>query len=229
MATEEWQTYCPRCQTVILGRRDKPNHLLHFIITFFTCGLWIIPWVFIGIEADARPFRCPICGTAGTDAPLPKPPITPQPIDQQRLSSSTMQRRGLVIVIGLVFIGLTYAAYLGRQAKTESKQNATVADRPSAPQHLRTSAKSATPEVRKAIPVRATATPTSTISDAAVIAHADAAAAEVAAAVAADPLHDHFPKPDPGFFNSLSDRQMELWEKEFKQRRLQGQMQRQRP
>ena len=107
--------------------------------------------------------------------------------------------------------------------------------------------KTATPEIRKAKPVlpppskgslepdrftektgtKSTTKPTP-VSDAAVIAHADATAAEVTAAVAADPLHDHFPKPGPVFFNSLSDRQMELWEKEFKQRRLQ-QMQRQHP
>jgi hypothetical protein len=65
MATEEWHTYRPRCQTVVLGRRDKANHLLHFIITFFTCGLWIIPWVFIAIGPEGKPFRCPRCGTAG--------------------------------------------------------------------------------------------------------------------------------------------------------------------
>jgi hypothetical protein len=107
--------------------------------------------------------------------------------------------------------------------------------------------KTATPEIRKAKPVlpppsrgssepdrftEKTGTKSTTkrtpVSDAAVIAHADATAAEVTAAAVADPLHDHFPKPDPVFFNSLSDRQMELWEKEFKQRRLQ-QMQRQRP
>ena len=107
--------------------------------------------------------------------------------------------------------------------------------------------KTATPEIREAKPVlsppskgslepdrftektgtKPTTKPTP-VSDAAVIAHADATAAEVTAAVAADPLHDHFPKPDPVFFNSLSDRQMELWEKEFKQRPLQ-EMQRQHP
>jgi hypothetical protein len=74
-------------------------------------------------------------------------------------------------------------------------------------------------EIRKAIPVRATATP---ISDAAIIAHADAAADKITAAEAADPGHDHLPKPDPDFFNKLSDRQYELWNEEFQQRRVSG-------
>jgi hypothetical protein len=74
-------------------------------------------------------------------------------------------------------------------------------------------------EIRKAIPVRATATP---ISDATVIAHADATADKITAAEAADPGHDHLPEPNPAFFNKLSDQQYKLWEEEFRRRRVSG-------
>ena len=67
MATEEWETYCPQCRRVVLGRRDKPNHILHFLITFFTCGLWAIVWIYLGIFAESKPFRCPTCGTTGVN------------------------------------------------------------------------------------------------------------------------------------------------------------------
>ena len=110
-----------------------PNHLLHFIITFFTCGLWIIPWVLIAVEAEFRPFRCPTCGTAGT-----KPRVWP-------------------LLAGVAVIGLAclfaYASYRNRQVDTESKPNPTVSVRPSATPMLATSAESATPEIRKAVPV----------------------------------------------------------------------------
>jgi hypothetical protein len=216
-----------------------PNHLLHFIITFFTCGLWIIPWVLIAIEAEFRPFRCPTCGTAGTNAPVQKSPATSQPVNQR-------PRVWRPLAAGVAVIGLAclfaFALYLTRQVDTESKPNPTVSARPSATPMLATSAESATPEIRKAKPVlpppskgslepdrftEKTGTKPTSVSDAAVIAHAHKTADEVTAAMAADPLHDHFPKPDPAFFNSLSDRQYELWNKEFMQRRLQGQIQRQ--
>lgn len=68
MAAEEWQTYCPQCKKVVLGRRDAPNHLLHFLVGIFTCGLWWIAWLFIVIAHSNNPFRCPICGTAGENS-----------------------------------------------------------------------------------------------------------------------------------------------------------------
>lgn len=65
MATEEWQTYCPNCQGVRLGRREMPNHVLHFLITIFTCGLWIFVWGFEIVWAHHRPYLCSVCGTRG--------------------------------------------------------------------------------------------------------------------------------------------------------------------
>ena len=65
MATEEWQTYCPNCRGVRLGRREMPNHVLHFLITVFTCGLWIFAWGFEILRAYSRPYLCSVCGTPG--------------------------------------------------------------------------------------------------------------------------------------------------------------------
>lgn len=67
MSSEEWQTYCPRCETVVLGRRDRPNHILHFLIFFLTCGLWVIPWFVLYLTASRKPFRCVTCGTEGVN------------------------------------------------------------------------------------------------------------------------------------------------------------------
>lgn len=67
MATEEWQTYCPKCQTVRLGRRELPNHLLHFLISILTCGLWVLVWAALAIQASFQPYICSVCGTKGVN------------------------------------------------------------------------------------------------------------------------------------------------------------------
>jgi hypothetical protein len=67
MGVEEWQTYCPRCQRLTLGRRDTPNHVLHFLVTFLTCGLWAFVWLGTAVLATRRPYLCTICGTRGVN------------------------------------------------------------------------------------------------------------------------------------------------------------------
>ncbi len=65
MSTEERRIYCPTCQAARLGRREMPNHILHFLVSFFTCGFWVIPWVFMTIAAGRQPYLCSACGTPG--------------------------------------------------------------------------------------------------------------------------------------------------------------------
>ncbi len=67
MGIEEWQTYCPNCGAIVLGRRETPNHVIHLLITLFTCGLWVIPWGLLAWGASNRPFLCPACGTPGVN------------------------------------------------------------------------------------------------------------------------------------------------------------------
>jgi hypothetical protein len=68
VGVEEWQTWCPNCQRPVLGRRDTPNHILHFLISFFTCGLWVVAWIILAVSATRAPYRCSICGTPGQNA-----------------------------------------------------------------------------------------------------------------------------------------------------------------
>lgn len=62
MAHEEASCYCGFCQRPVLGRRDKPAHLIHFIITFFSCGLWGIIWLIAWLSSKGNDFACPTCG-----------------------------------------------------------------------------------------------------------------------------------------------------------------------
>ena len=38
------------------------NHGLHFLVAFFTCGLWLPGWIAIAFANRANPFRCTACG-----------------------------------------------------------------------------------------------------------------------------------------------------------------------
>ena len=39
---------------VIVVKSHRVNHILHFFVTLFTLGLWLIPWIFIAITGGER-------------------------------------------------------------------------------------------------------------------------------------------------------------------------------
>ncbi len=41
--------------------QDTPNHALHAVLTFFTGGLWAIPWIALSVQD--KPAICARCGT----------------------------------------------------------------------------------------------------------------------------------------------------------------------
>ena len=53
--------HCNTCDKSVMAQSNKPNHLLHFIISVFTAGLWIIPWIIITF-AGIGGYRCTSCG-----------------------------------------------------------------------------------------------------------------------------------------------------------------------
>ena len=54
--------HCPRCGAARLGRRRRPNHLLHLVLTLLT-GLWVLIWIWSAITSESDPYRCVFCGT----------------------------------------------------------------------------------------------------------------------------------------------------------------------
>lgn len=64
--------FCQRCKKPTLHETDpRPvNHVLHFLLTFFFCGLWLPIWVLIALSQSmpGGRSRCTRCGSA--------PPIT---------------------------------------------------------------------------------------------------------------------------------------------------------
>lgn len=59
--------WCPRCQCDVQTYTQAiagPNHVLHALLTFFLCGLWLPVWIIIAL-ADSRRrsmVRCSRCG-----------------------------------------------------------------------------------------------------------------------------------------------------------------------
>ena len=60
MPIQEASAICP-LHGPVLGRREAPNHVLHFLITFFTCGLWGIVWLLTSLSRGD--YACPTCGS----------------------------------------------------------------------------------------------------------------------------------------------------------------------
>jgi hypothetical protein len=53
--------WCPTCNQQRLFVAPTPSHVLHFFLTLFTLGLWLIVWLLIG--GKTGPYRCSVCGT----------------------------------------------------------------------------------------------------------------------------------------------------------------------
>ena len=60
MGEEKTQKYCKQCKSQVLAVRPTANHILHFLITILTCGLWVIMWILISIRIGG--WKCPRCG-----------------------------------------------------------------------------------------------------------------------------------------------------------------------
>lgn len=60
MPREQSQRYCATCDRVVLVQRAVPNHLIHALVTIFTCLTWGVVW--IAVSMRERPWRCAFCG-----------------------------------------------------------------------------------------------------------------------------------------------------------------------
>lgn len=60
MAQKHAQRYCPVCDRRTLAVARTPNHILHIVLTFVTCSLWLFVWLAVCLLGD--PYRCTKCG-----------------------------------------------------------------------------------------------------------------------------------------------------------------------
>jgi hypothetical protein len=60
MAQERTGGFCNYCARPVLVERQATNHVLHLLLTIFTCSLWLIIWVLASIKIGG--WRCTVCG-----------------------------------------------------------------------------------------------------------------------------------------------------------------------
>lgn len=51
---------CTCCNKATLHTVEGCNHVLHLLLTFFTGGLWLIPWIIVAICSGKA--NCTECG-----------------------------------------------------------------------------------------------------------------------------------------------------------------------
>jgi cytochrome b561 len=98
MPVKSIAVHCRRCEADTPHLVETPNHVLHGVLTLFTIGFWVIPWIIVAAIGDSTP-ACSKC------AARPKPPPT-----AAELASS---RRGNYIVIGFVVVATVAAIVYG--------------------------------------------------------------------------------------------------------------------
>lgn len=58
------QAYCPTCGQHRLAEKESLDgviHLIHALITLFSCGFWAVVWIIHAVSASG-PWRCSQCG-----------------------------------------------------------------------------------------------------------------------------------------------------------------------
>jgi len=60
MPTEESMERCSKCGRRTMHVARKPNHILHLLLTVFTAGIWLIPWLLLSL--GQKPAQCTECG-----------------------------------------------------------------------------------------------------------------------------------------------------------------------
>lgn len=67
MTTETATMWCNPCQANTGHLREKPSHLLHFLLTLVTGGLWVVVWVALTLTWKNRHWLCMGCGMPYTE------------------------------------------------------------------------------------------------------------------------------------------------------------------
>lgn len=50
--------YCPQCDEMVVAEVRSPSHLIHFVVTIFTAGLWFPIWVVLALSPESNCRRC---------------------------------------------------------------------------------------------------------------------------------------------------------------------------
>jgi len=62
MPSVEKSGYCKNCDKDVLIRKKGVSHLVHFILTIFTVGTWLLIWIPSMFLGGMTSYRCSVCG-----------------------------------------------------------------------------------------------------------------------------------------------------------------------
>ena len=118
MAQQQSTGFCEHCNKQVMTTRPGVNHILHFLITFLTCGAWVIVWIGLCIKFGG--WKCSSCGLPVSDHQTNAKKSPDIIIAQTNRKSSP----GIIIVIFLfIFFAflMVYPNYKTTREKAKTK------------------------------------------------------------------------------------------------------------
>lgn len=61
MATNRVMSFCRNCKKQTLHLQPATSHVLHFLLSIVTFGLWIIVWLLVATSNNSQHI-CSVCG-----------------------------------------------------------------------------------------------------------------------------------------------------------------------
>lgn len=61
MSQKQDSRFCAHCQKQTMAIGNKPNHLLHLILSVMTAGVWAFVWLLVAVGSMGG-YRCTQCG-----------------------------------------------------------------------------------------------------------------------------------------------------------------------
>ena len=61
MPSDQVVVYCKTCKKSTVQIKQKPNHILHLLLSLVTFGIWLIVWFFISLFTSDSP-QCTVSG-----------------------------------------------------------------------------------------------------------------------------------------------------------------------
>ena len=59
MSTSQLMKKCVECEKTTMHYQEKPNYILHVILSIVTVGIWLLVW---GLFIKAGAPQCSVCG-----------------------------------------------------------------------------------------------------------------------------------------------------------------------
>lgn len=68
VSTKQAVLQCRYCGKPTVHLVEKPNHILHLLLSVLTAGLWLIVWLIIALHLRDKDEICTVCGSQPPEA-----------------------------------------------------------------------------------------------------------------------------------------------------------------